>query len=99
MTWFHLVMVNVRAGVTIEDVQRTLQASSPISWYRIANNLWVVHSFAGAQAWAETLYPLTVPGGTVFVSQLKVEDTFGWLDPKFWQWLQGQRSLKRMWGG
>lgn len=80
----HVMVINPRTGVSITDVQEMLQIAG---WYRIAPNAWVVHSHHSAEFWVRRMGPLVNPGGTMFVSQMNVGDHQGWMDPKFWDWL------------
>lgn len=80
----HVLVVNTRSGVTIADVQGRLVSHA---WYRVAPNVWIVQSNFGSAGWVEHLLPLVKPSGTLFVSQLNISDHQGWMDEKFWSWL------------
>ena len=85
---FYIVMVNVNPGLTIQDIQTAL--TNNIQWYRIANNVWVVHTNAGSAWLHQRLIPLAHPSGTLFISRLNVNDRQGWLPQGFWTWIDGR---------
>lgn len=90
MLMFYVIMAVVRAGVTIDDVQRAF--TLPVmAWYRIAPNVWIVNTYSGnATDLCRLVEPLVKPTGNVFVSRLETSDKQGWMDKKFWEWVHAQ---------
>ena len=85
---FYVVMINVNPGLTVNDVQVAL--SNDIQWFRIANNVWVVHTIYGSDWLFNRLIGLANPSGALFISRLNPEDRRGWLDKRFWDWIEAR---------
>lgn len=83
---YYVVMAIVRPGVSIEDVQRAFRP--PVQgWYRIAPNVWIVRSSGDAKLLFRQLESLIRPTGNLFISPLDISERQGWMDQKFWSWL------------
>jgi len=89
--YFYVVMVNVNPGLTVQDVQTAL--TNEIQWYRIANNVWVVHTDRGSGWLYQRLIGLANPSGTLFISLLSPTDRQGWFDKKLWDWIDARVAL------
>lgn len=88
----YVVMATVTPGITVKDVQDAL---GPVtnSYYRIAPNVWLIHSSIGARGVSEHIQPLCVPGGAVFVSRLDINDRWGYLGKQVWDWITKWRGV------
>lgn len=86
MMCLYIVMINVNPGLTIVDVQNAL--TNGVAWYRIASNVWLVHTNLGKEWICDVLLPLANPSGTLFVAPLEMSDQFqGWMTQDFWDWI------------
>jgi hypothetical protein len=63
-------------------------------WYRYAPNCWLIYTSRDATYWAEKLSS-GVTGlkdrASFFICELNLEDRDGWVDKKFWDWIDKQR--------
>jgi len=75
----------VNPGLTILDVQNAL--TNEIQWYRIANNVWVVHTVQPSTWLFARLSSLANPSGTLLITVLDPRDRQGWMPKAFWDWL------------
>lgn len=82
---FYIVMIMVNAGLTIADVQAALGNNVP--WYRIANNVWIVHTNLGSAWLYNLLAPLAHPTGSLLISHLDPTDKQGWMNQSVWNWI------------
>lgn len=85
MMHFYIVMINVNSGLTIVDVQAAL--TNTVQWYRIANNVWIVHTNLGVVWLNDRLQSLANPSGRLFISRLDPRERQGWMDQAFWDWV------------
>lgn len=92
---FYMVMVNVRPGVAVTDVQRAFE-SPIVSWCRIAPNVWVVNSKDKAENNANKIFnqlqSLVLPGGSLLVAKLDFSDNQGLMSHEFWNWANEQKN-------
>jgi hypothetical protein len=85
---FYVVMALVNPGITVKDVQDIL-GPLVVSFYRIAPNVWIIYAPPNrAKDISDRLQPVCSPGGRVFVSQLDLNDRWGWLDKATWEWMK-----------
>ena len=82
---FLIAMVNVNPGLGVQDVQNVLQGM--VAWYRIAPNLWVLHTNEGPTIWSARLQPLVTPSGSLFISKLDPNGRQGLMQKAFWDWV------------
>lgn len=82
---FFLVMLNANPGLTIADVQNAL--GNDIQWYRVANNVWVVHISNTSKWLFDRLSSLATPSGTLLITRLDPKDRQGWMPKQFWDWV------------
>ena len=82
---FLIVMVNVNPGLGVQDVQNVLQGMA--NWYRIAPNLWVLHTNEPTTTWFARLQMLVTPSGTLFISPLNPNGRQGLMPQPFWDWV------------
>lgn len=88
---FYMVMVNVNPGLTIVDVQAAL--TNDIQWFRVANNVWIVHTYYDKDWLYSRLQPLANPSGTVFIVRFDLIDHQGWMNRDFIDWFNKRRAL------
>jgi hypothetical protein len=89
----YVVVLNVNPGITIADVQSHLNGSrnvngSPNSYYRIANNVWIVEDELGEIYLYKLLEHFARPSGTLFISRLNARENRGFMVQDFWDWLK-----------
>ena len=86
---FYSLTLSLNPGLGINDVQQVLGAFAT-TYYRIAPNTWIIlaHEYENAGAWWERLRHLVHPSGTMFICRLDPGDRSGWIDKKFWEWLE-----------
>ncbi len=84
---FYVVMIALNPGLTIQDVQNALAG---IDYYRIANNVWVVHTIYNSNGIYNRLTSLAHPSGQLFISRLDPREKQGWMVPEFWKWIEAR---------
>jgi hypothetical protein len=87
---FFILMINVNPGLSVADVQAAL--TDQVAWYRIANNVWIVHTVFPSSWFYQRLESLVKPSGIMFISALDPRDRQGWMPDEFWIWIK-QRIL------
>lgn len=85
MAILYTVTATLSPGLSILDVQAVLAPA--VSWYRIAQNSWVIASWEPAETWWARLRPLVHPSGRIFICRLVPTDKQGWMDQPFWDWM------------
>lgn len=91
MMRFYVVILSVNPGLTIADVQAAL--GNDIAWYRVANNVWVLHIRNGKDWIFSRLHHLANPSGSLFIARLQPNDHHGLMPQPFWDWFNHRRAL------
>lgn len=86
----YVVVVNVNPGLTVADVQSYMKGGTTNSFYRIANNVWIVDvdEALGEEYLFGMLNHLVKPSGTLFISRINARERKGFMSTKFWEWLK-----------
>jgi hypothetical protein len=92
--------INPRGGGRPGNWNRALEALllQHGDWFRYANQNYVVFTDADLRYLSDRIRSLPGFQATyILLTELSAVDHLhcnGWMDPKFWQWLQGKRDLQ-----
>ena len=87
---FHLIVLEPGPVVDVVGVQEQLSVHA-VNWYRFAPASWIVVSEHNAQWWSDFIAQFMPANGNRFVCQLAIHDRQGWMNQKFWTWLNQQQ--------
>ena len=87
--FFVIYINNRKQNVAYDDLEKKMNHA--LDWYRIRENLWIVHSTSDAEKWYERLRPLIKESGSLFVCQLEANNRQGWMPEDFWKWFDETR--------
>lgn len=89
---FYIAHVSRSKDKTLEDVKTHMNHA--LDWYRVNESFWVLYSNSTAKEWYARLKPVINEDGRTFICALDVSDRSGWMDRKFWDWLNKDRRVK-----
>ncbi len=98
---FLLLMLLVNPGLNVDDVQRQLGYAPPgfapstsplVQFYRIANNVWLLHTNLTIAAVSARVEGLARPAGTYFLTRVDVAGHNGFLPQAVWDWIRGRAA-------
>lgn len=86
----YVVVLNVNPGLTVADVQSYMKGGATNSYYRIANNVWIVDADEdlGERYLFGLLSHLAKPSGTLFICRINARERKGFMSSKFWEWFK-----------
>ena len=83
--FFH-IFLQTRIDVTQKQVDDLMNQS--VDWFRYDSSNWVVYSMSDADALWDQFKSLVEPNGTMFVCELKTQNSNGWMPASLWKWLK-----------
>jgi hypothetical protein len=97
MANFYHVFIRAKEGVTITDIENTMDLA--LEWFRLTSHesggwssslisVWIIYTTLNEHSWYERLRPLVEPGGSLFICQLDTSHSTGLMYKKFWDWLE-----------
>ena len=85
MALYH-IYIKPKAGVTMEQVEKTLNLAQ--DWYRYRDGCYVVQTTSDENKWFARLNPFVEPSGFMFICKFNPRNYHGWMEQTFWDWFQ-----------
>jgi hypothetical protein len=86
---YYQIYLVPKEGVDNEMVKKKIDLS--LDWFKYDNSMWVVYSTSDVIKWQTRLKPLVEPTGSLFICEINLENRNGWMDKKFWEWLNNKK--------
>jgi len=89
MVSFYHIYISPKHGVTREQVEKKIDLA--VDWFRYDDKNWIVYTISDAKKWFSRLQSFVEPGGHVLIVKLDVNDYWGFMTKKLWEWLRKDR--------
>lgn len=83
---YFMIYLEPKNVITYEQVEAKMNLAN--DWFRISSNLWIVYSTSAPSKWYERLETLVEENGRLFISELNIENSQGWMVKDFWDWIE-----------
>jgi hypothetical protein len=82
---FYVVYIDRLEGVSYEEVKKKMDLCR--SWYRLTERNWILYTTSDADKLYSRLSPLVRDEGSLFICRLDISERQGWMNNRFWDWL------------
>lgn len=87
---FYHIYISPKDGVTRAQYRPKMDLA--IDWFRYDDKNWIVYTTSDARKWDSRLREFVNPGGHLFICKLQIDDYFGFMSKKLWEWLKKDRQ-------
>lgn len=86
---YYHIYIKEKEGISTDDIEKKIDLA--LDWFKYDKGLYVVYSTSEVKKWMTRLKPLVESGGKLFICELNENERNGWMNKKFWEWLQEDR--------
>ena len=89
---FYQIYIDPKPDVSLDEIEKNMNLA--LDWFRINKKYWIVYTSANQDTWFNRLSRFVEPEGSLFICKLQPDQSQGWLNRDFWDWLKSKRSGK-----